>query len=372
MATVKTDNSKSSKFNFLKRGSSQPRRPKSALREWVDSVIFAVVVASLVHWLIMQPYTIPTSSMEKSLLVGDYLFVSKFHYGARTPKTILQVPLTHQTIWGTSIPSYLDWIQLPHYRLPGISSVKRNDVVVFNYPPELQFPSDLKTNYIKRCVAIAGDTIQIRNKQIYINGQVGENPVHMQTSYYMKTSESVSERVFLKYKVTDVNEVQDGYLLQTEKETAEKLKGLSFVKEITEYDNQESSFPNSPLFNWTPDNFGPLYIPKEGDKIMLNEQNTALYKNAILNYEANDDITYEEGRLMRDGKPLPNYTFKQNYYFMMGDNRHNSLDSRFWGFVPADHIVGKALFVWWSVDEHSSWLDIADKVRWNRIFTGIK
>ena len=380
MASTQTSSPVKRRFTFGGTKKDTPRKPKSALREWIDSVLFAVIVASLVHWLVMQPYTIPTSSMEKSLLVGDYLFVSKFHYGSRVPRTLLQVPLTHQTIWGTNIPSYLEWIYLPYMRLPGISRIKNNDVVVFNYPTELQFPSDLKTNYIKRCVGIAGDKLEIRNKQVYINGKPLENPERMQTSYFLQTSESISDRVFLRYDITDVVQLPNGYIMQTGTETAAKLKELTFISKIMEVTDatrgslnlmRDPTFPNNPNYNWSTDNFGPLYIPREGDKVKLDEKTLPLYQYAIINYEDNENAKVESGKLFIDGKEVAEYTFKQNYYFMMGDNRHNSLDSRFWGFVPEDHIVGKALFVWWSVDQNASRLEITDKIRWNRLFRGI-
>lgn len=384
MASTQTSSPAKRRFPFSGQKSDTPRKPKSAFREWIDSILFAVIVASLVHWLIMQPYTIPTSSMEKSLLVGDYLFVSKFHYGARIPRTILQVPLTHQTIWGTEIPSYLEWIYLPYMRLPGISRIKNNDVVVFNYPTEIQFPSDLKTNYIKRCIGIAGDSLLIRNKQVFINGKPAENPENMQTSYFLQTEGEVSDRVFYRYDITDFGYVPsqsgEGYVVQLQPGTAEKLKGLDFIRKTEELSDNNSHkyihsahsvFPSNPNYGWTQDNFGPLYIPREGDKIQLNDRTLALYRYAIINYEDNEDAKVENGKLFIGGQEVSEYTFKQNYYFMMGDNRHNSLDSRFWGFVPEDHIVGKASFVWWSVDKEASWLEITDKIRWNRLFRGI-
>ena len=202
------------KFWVKKKKEDQP--PKSKLREWGDAILFAVVAATLIRWLIMEAFTIPTPSMEKSLLVGDFLFVSKFHYGTRTPKTPLQVPLTHQKIWLTNIPSYLDWIQLPQYRLPGFTSIKRNDVVVFNVPgiaennfeefdksKWIDYPVDLKTNYIKRCVAVPGDALEIRDQQIYINGEKGENPENMQFSYVVESKSGISDRVLDKNNIDD-------------------------------------------------------------------------------------------------------------------------------------------------------------------------
>ncbi len=395
MASTQTSSPAKRRFTFGGQKKDAPRKPKSALREWIDSVLFAVIVASLVHWLVMQPYTIPTSSMEKSLLVGDYLFVSKFHYGSRVPRTLLQVPLTHQTIWGTNIPSYLDWIYLPYMRLPGISRIKNNDVVVFNYPSELQYPSDLKTNYIKRCVGVAGDSLKIVNQQVYINGAPLKNPENMQHLYKMVTSTTVSDRIFWKYgirtftyglnpmtgrqeKIYEVIQVPDGYMFHTTAATAARLKELDFVKDMVlqvSPPNERGDRVIQPAnAKWNHDNFGPLYIPKKGDRISLNANILPLYQSAIINYEDNENAKVENDKLYIDGKEVTEYTFKQNYYFMMGDNRHNSEDSRYWGFVPEDHVVGKALFVWWSVaadGEGAEWPDITEKIRWNRLFRPI-
>src|SRR5688500_18432605 len=197
-------------WQFWKRkyGKKEEVKPKSKLREWGDAILFAVIAATLIRWLIMEAYTIPTPSMEKSLLVGDFLFVSKFHYGTRTTTTPLQVPLTHQKIWFTEIPSYLEWIKLPQYRLPGITTVKREDVVVFNVPPielneNIDYPVDLKTNYIKRCVAIPGDTLKVVNRQVYVNGVAEKNPPLMQFSYQVTANDDINERILRKYKIYD-------------------------------------------------------------------------------------------------------------------------------------------------------------------------
>jgi len=183
-------------FKFFSKKDQAEKKKKGPVREWVDAITFAVVAATLIRWAFMEAFTIPTSSMENSLLVGDFLFVSKINYGPRTPKTPLQIPLTHQKIWGTEIPSYLEWIQLPQYRLPGFDDVERNDVVVFNYPKE-DHPVDLKTHYIKRCVAIPGDELEIRNNQVYINGELGENPERMQFRYYLFTKQAINQRVLI-------------------------------------------------------------------------------------------------------------------------------------------------------------------------------
>jgi signal peptidase I len=369
----------------------QPAKPKSKAREWWDAILFAVIAATLIRWLIMEAYTIPTPSMENSLLVGDFLFVSKFHYGTRTTTTPLQVPLTHQKIWFTEIPSYLEWIKLPQYRLPGISHVKREDVVVFNVPPrELNeykdYPVDLKTNYIKRCVAIPGDTLRIIDRQVTINGTPSPNPPLMQYSYIVIADNEINERVLNKYKIYEddyqiVGRPGDGvvYQMYITQELADELKKLNFIREVkiatyngndgfgtrTAKNVESNIFPDSKLFPWNGDFFGPLVIPAAGMKIQINEQTLATYGTTIQLYDHNDNVKIENGKLLIDGKEVVEYTFKQNYYFMMGDNRHNSLDSRYWGFVPEDHIVGKAFFIWLSIDRNA---DFVNKIRWNRFF----
>ncbi len=364
-------------IGILKRKKKEKKK-KSQLREWIDAIVFAVVAATIIRWILIEAFTIPTPSMEKSLLVGDFLFVSKVHYGARTPKTPLQVPLTHQTIWGTNIPSYLDWIQLPQYRLPGFSEVKNNDVVVFNYPPELEHPVDLKTNYIKRCVGIPGDMLEIKNKQVYINNEVLPEPGQMQTNYYVTTKDAVkiNDRIFKKYNINlnEVREVKSGvYSVHVSEEVAESLKSLNFVESVLEvkYDKGVDSdriFPSDKQYNWSLDNFGPLKIPQEGETIPINAENLALYGTIITTFEHLDDAVVEGNTLLIDGQAVEEYTFTQNYYFMMGDNRHNSQDSRIWGFVPEDHILGKGLLIWWSVAPPDPDLNIFERIRWDRLF----
>lgn len=363
-------------------------KKKSAAREWFDSVLFAVVAATLIRWLFFEAFTIPTPSMENSLLVGDFLFVSKLHYGTRTPKTPLQVPLTHQTIWGTNLSSYSDAIQLPQYRLPGFSEVKRGDVVVFNYPPELQHPVDLRTNYIKRCVGLPGDSLVIRDAQVYVNGQAMENPPRMEDEYFVATTTSVNEdKVFRENGISEFYSYSEtfndsipgndetGYIVYTTSAIAAKLKEYDFVKDVRVVKAssgyvEPGLYPQSALFKWNRDNYGPVLIPAEGMTIQLTPENVALYKDVIKNYDGNENVVVDGNQITIDGKAATSYTFKQDYYFMMGDNRHNSADSRYWGFVPMDHIVGKAVFVWMSIDPNPT--SIANKIRWSRLFRVIE
>jgi signal peptidase I len=387
-------------WKFWNKAGTAKQKPKSKVREWWDAILFAVVAATLIRWLIMEAYTIPTPSMENSLLVGDFLFVSKFHYGTRTTTTPLQVPLTHQKIWFTNIPSYSTAIRLPQYRLPGLTHVKREDVVVFNVPPKdlndgIDYPVDLKTNYIKRCVGIPGDTLMIRDKQVFANGTPINNPPDRQYSYDVLSSSQISERNLdkLGLGVEDfrgINHLQDGtvyYELCLTAEKAEEMKQLPWIKSIRQLQDAETS-PTIPYdsryflgdhfknlrdsaraFDWTGDNFGPVWIPKKGATIQINAETLALYGTTIALYDHNDNAKVEGGKLIIDGKEVTEYTFKQNYYFMMGDNRHNSLDSRYWGFVGEDHIVGKAFFIWLSLDPNKNFLN---KVRWSRFFNLIE
>jgi signal peptidase I len=375
-------------------------KPISKTREWWDAILFAVIAATLIRWLIMEAYTIPTPSMENSLLVGDFLFVSKFHYGTRTTSTPLQVPLTHQKIWFTNIPSYVEWIKLPQYRLPGFTSVKREDVVVFNVPgieennwgnsnerTWIDYPVDLKTNYIKRCVGVPGDIFEIKDRQVYANGQALSNPEEMQFNYRMITKDIVSDRNLEKFEIdpddllTNVAPLNDGtfeYILSLTKAKVDNIKAAKapYITSL-ELDERPSGtlFPsyNNPDavkdFKWTGDNFGPLWIPQKGAKIQINDSTLSLYGKTIVLYDHNKNAKIEGNKLLIDGKEVNEYTFDQDYYFMMGDNRHNSLDSRYWGFVPEDHIVGKAFFIWLSLDKNGG---VSNKVRWNRFFKLIR
>lgn len=378
----------------------KPHARKSPLREWTDSVLFAVVAATLIRFLVMEAFAIPTPSMESNLMVGDYLFVSKLHYGSRTPQTPLQMPLTHQKIWGTNIPSFSTAIQLPTFRLPGFTQVKNGDVVVFNYPPlrpnEPDYPKDLRTNYIKRCIGIPGDVVQIRQEQVFINGKAAVMPERAQTTWFMKTTEVLDDHFFRQYAiVNDFNspegpfinwqpvEVQNaatkaseliGYRINTSRAMLEKIKALDWVKGVeplTEPAGQTGpGIYGSSVYAWNQDNFGSLTVPKKGMTVPVNRETIALYGPVISRYEDNANVVQTPTSITIGGKAVTEYTFKQDYYFMMGDNRHNSEDSRYWGFVPEDHVVGKAVFVWMSVDPAPE--NVWHKIRWNRLFRVIR
>ena len=373
-----------------------PKKQKSAFREWLDSVAFAVVAATLIRFFVFEAYTIPTPSMESSLMVGDFLFVSKLHYGVRTPKTPLQLPLTHQKIWFTDIPSYLRWLDLPIFRLPGFSSVKQGDAVVFNVPnyeEDGDAPVDLRTFYVKRCVATPGDVLEVRDQQVIVNGKAMENPVRMQHPIFMKTKENLEDKFFEEYGIRnspdasydsadwlplaepDSQNVLWGYKLNTSKAMMEEIQALPFKKsfDVNLFKDPKGVtfidiFPHdTTLFKWNRDFYGPLKVPAKGLTVPLTPGNVALYSEAIQKYEGNKNVVVNGYQITIEGKAITSYTFKQDYYFMMGDNRHNSADSRFWGFVPSDHIVGKAFFVWMSIDPNKpliSW----NKIRWDRIF----
>lgn len=357
---------------------------KSLIAEWTEAIGFAVIAATLIRWLIMEAYTIPTPSMEKSLLTGDFLFVSKFHYGTRTTTTPLQVPLTHQKIWFTDIPSYVEWIKLPQFRLPGISKVKRGDVVVFNVPPVnlndgIDYPVDLKTNYIKRCMALPGDTIQVIDKKVYINGVPEKEPPLMQYKYKVVANQQINERVLKRYNITDYQVSRRSgdsiqYQMFLTPDQAETLAKLDFIRDVqvrakTAENVEWNIFPNPRVFPWNGDFFGPVVIPARGMTIDITPETLAMYGETIRKYDHNKDVKIKEDKLFINGAEVTQYTFKQDYYFMMGDNRHNSLDSRYWGFVPEDHIVGKAFFIWLSLDPNARFLD---KIRWDRFFKMIR
>ncbi|UMB61632.1 signal peptidase I [Lutibacter sp. A80] len=363
-------------------------KSRTELGEWVSSIVFAIIAATLVHTYIMQPYTIPTSSLEKSLLVGDFLFVSKFHYGARTPMTTVAAPMVHDSLPFIGTKSYLQKPQLPYFRLPGFQDIKRNEIVVFSWPVDtvqrffdtsnihVKKPIDKKSNYVKRAVGIPGDSLEIRQGYIYINGEKTILPDRAQTQYMHKVvtnGQQLSATTLKRYNVTEGRNFGDYYNLNLTDENAAKLRKnpiiKSVTKELTPAGNYNSRvFPHSPLYPWSDDNYGPIYIPEAGKTVALNSKSLPFYKRIIEVYE-NNNLTVNGDQIFINGKEATEYTFKQDYYWMMGDNRHNSEDARYWGYVPFDHVVGKPVFIWFSWDTNGN--GIAEKIRWERLFTTV-
>lgn len=412
--------------------------PPNKTMDTLGSLSFAIVVATLVHSYLIQPFVIPTSSLEKSLLVGDFLLVSKFHYGARTPMTPIAAPMVHDTLPVIKTKSYLSEPSLPYFRFPALQSIERNDIVVFNWPADTLFhmykaadkrydkPIDKKTNYVKRCTAIPGDKIEIKDGIIFINGTESILPERAKPQYmhkiYSKNGvatttllENESTEFSRKFITTIYNQnqvdalspyvrgsfqnndgtvtvltdpkgipnsvISNNNLSITEVndfereanftlENAEKLRKKSIVDSIVRIINKDvekTIFPGTK--DWNVDNLGPIYIPQAGKTVELNKETLPFYKKVISEYEGKD-LKVNGNEIRIDGKVATSYTFEQDYYWMMGDNRHNSLDSRYWGFVPADHIVGKPIFIWMSIDGINdgvkNW-----SIRWDRLFTTV-
>src|SRR6201996_9603723 len=336
-------------------------KSKSIVREWADALAFAIIIAALIRMFFMEAYVIPSGSMENSLLVGDYLFVSKMSYGARTPITPVAVPFTHHTLPFFHTKAYWDGIQLPYYRLPGFGKVKKGDIVVFNYPMDADAPYyrpvDKRENYIKRCQATPGDTLTIADAQVYINGKAAPNPANSKPGYMVKTNGTPIDKKLLKDQVIEIRYqyTPSDYEVLMTRQSANVLKHQPNIILVKEYNQLKGVydpdiFPQNPRFKWNADNMGPIIIPKKGWTIKLDSNTFPVYKRAISVYE-NNKVDIVGNDILINGKKTNTYTFKLNYYWMMGDNRHNSEDSRYWGLVPEDHIVGKAVFIWMSVDD---------------------
>ncbi len=416
--------------------------PKSASGEWVSSIVFAVVAATLVHTYFIQPYVIPTGSLERTLRVGDLLFVSKFHYGARVPMTTLAAPMVHDTLPVLHTRSYLKKPQLPYMRLPGFQQVNRNDLVVFSWPADTvrQFfraesrvdkPIDKKSNYVKRCVGVPGDSLQVIDGYVYINGKQLQLPdrarpmydytVYAQKGVSTRWLQEVGANEFVRtYLLQGASPQQLGllqpYIYRAEPANGQvalltpseglplevvRQAGISQIREVSTRERQVALtdemveklrsvsgvdsivkliepagvpgvniFPQDPgRYPWNYDNIGPIYIPGKGDQVALTPETLPLYKKIIRDYEGHT-VSVSGNRVMVDGQPADRYTFSQNYYWMMGDNRDHSEDSRAWGYVPANHIVGKPVFIWMSFDNFNqgmaNW-----KPRWDRVFTTV-
>lgn len=413
---------------------------KSFLQEWFDAIIFAVIAATVIRTFFLEAYKIPTPSMEKNLMVGDFLFVSKISYGPKLPNTPFTFPFTHNTLpFGDNIKSYVEIFTLPYFRLPGLGNIKRNDVVVFNFPagdtvlrfnPNITYytqldgeawityanqtggtkygfekekekyrnmirnayimqdfiitrPVDKKDNYIKRCVALPGDTIFIKDRQLYINGVKSGDTELMKFKYYIKTNSKPSiDRLKEKHDISDFD--SDIIYFENDSVLEITLTHQEYLEYVNKYGQENVIIKNKPLgyylqnynkeylpifpndikYGWTEDNFGPLLIPKKGATVDITINNLPVYRRIIQAYEKNS-LQVKDSVIYINGKATNQYTFKQDYYWLMGDNRHNSADSRFWGFVPHDHVVGKAVLIWFSSGPSVG-------IRWNRIFKRIK
>ncbi|MBC8265455.1 MAG: signal peptidase I [Flavobacteriales bacterium] len=375
-------------YTFWKKREKKPKKQKSELRSWFDAILFAVIAATILRTFLIEAYTIPTSSMEKSLLIGDFLFVSKISYGPRVPITPLAFPLVHHTMPFFGGKSYSESVKLPYHRMKGLSDanknssigVERNDCVVFNWPAEtLGRPIDKKENYIKRCVGLPGDKIEVIDGQLMVNDALQEEFEGMknQFQYTVKTKGTGLNPKILyeKYDITEggYGRNQNEYMLTLTNKSRDAIATFPNVESISKRVKEKNKFeeyiyPHSKNFSWNEDNYGPLIIPKAGITINLTTENLPLYKDIIERYEGNT-LKVVGGEIVINKEVATSYTFKMNYYWLMGDNRHNSADSRFWGFVPENHIVGKALFIWMSWDKNAKGLK---KVRWNRLFDGVK
>lgn len=412
--------------------------PVRFIMSWVDALVFALVAAYFINLFFFQNYVIPSSSLEKSLLTGDYLFVSKVSYGPRIPETPLTMPLTQHTMPIINTKSYIEWPQWDYRRVKGLGKVQLNDIVVFNYPagdtilteekyqandyyamvysfgqqiyqsqmpnpitpdslsPQQQLdyfnmlynigrnyivnnpneygsidhrPTDRRENYVKRCVGLPGQTLQIKNRIVYLDGKANKEPENVQYTYYVKLKADLPDDLLKELGISGEDLLslnQNGYMPLTKK----AVKVLSARKDLVASIRLNTDaatgevYPLNAVTGWTRDNYGPIWIPKKGETVQLTLKNIALYERPIRVYEHNQ-LDIRNGKIYINGREAHSYTFKMDYYWMMGDNRHNSADSRYWGFVPEDHIVGKPIFIWWSSDPDRRGFS---GIRWNRLF----
>ena len=409
-------------------------KPVKFVMSWVDALVFALVAVYFINLFFFQNYVIPSSSLEKSLLTGDYLFVSKVSYGPRIPETPLTMPLTQHTLPVVDCKSYIEWPHWEYRRVKGLGKVELNDIVVFNYPagdtlcsaPQYQSydyygmcysigyqiytqrpnpdslsamdrikyfntiyeagreelrrnqqeygeittrPTDRRENYVKRCVGLPGQTLQIKNRIVYLDGKANKEPENVQYSYYVKLRQRLPEEMLKELGISNEDLLSlnsAGYMPLTKRAVAMLSQRKDLVESI-EINTDASDLEIYPLNgnkHWTRDNYGPIWIPAKGKSINLTLDNIAVYERPIRVYEGND-LKITDGKIFINGKEAKSYTFKMDYYWMMGDNRHNSADSRYWGFVPEDHIVGKPIFIWWSSDPDRNGFS---GIRWNRLF----
>ncbi|HLV52093.1 MAG TPA: signal peptidase I, partial [Flavobacterium sp.] len=413
-------------------------KPKTEAGETVSSVLFAVIVATIIHTFFIQPFTIPTSSLEKTLLVGDFLFVSKVNYGARVPQTAIAFPMVHDTIPLAKVKSYSKFPQIPEMRFPGFEKPEHNDIMVFNWPVDtipyfgyrgserFDKPMDKKSNYVKRTVGLPGDNLEVKDGIVFINNKVLElgDRAKIQYKYIVESSKGVDYNIFRKEGYTEhprayiinptsqqqISLIQD-YLLDAQKlengslqiltygippeiiaqsglqfqevlstklpisltiADADKFRNSKMFDSVTKFTSKSEGTRIFPHNNelWTADNLGPIHIPAKGEVVQLTTETLPLYKGIITDYEHNK-LEVKNGSIFINDQPATTYTIQQDYYYMMGDNRHNSEDSRYWGFVPADHIVGKPVFIWMSMDPNVPMGKLFDKIRWDRLFTTV-
>ncbi len=379
---------------------------KGPIREWAEAIIFAVFAAAFIRMFLIEAYVIPTGSMEGSLLVGDYLFVSKAHYGIRTPQTVAMFPLLHNRLPFGDAESYLESPTLPYYRLPAIETIDNNDPIVFNYPegdsvyifPERTYsiydyrrnamgrraaevtsgkaelvtrPVDKMDHYVKRCIAVAGDSLEIRNQQVFINGKAAQNPSKIQFSYKITGPQIINQRMIDNLDLDVLGQNGNTLFANLNKSQIDDLKAAMPGVVIEDYPISIqfpiSAFPHDKKIsgNWNRDNFGPIWIPKAGVTVDLTPDNIALFRRLISVYEGND-LVEKNGKFIINGEETTKYTIKLNYYWGMGDNRHNSEDSRVWGYIPETHIVGKPWFIWFSTKDGN----IGKGINWSRLFSG--
>lgn len=408
--------------------------PTRFLMSWVDALVFALVAVYFINQFFFQNYVIPSSSLEKSLLTGDYLFVSKVSYGPRIPETPLTMPLTQHTLPVINCQSYIEWPHWEYRRVKGFGNVKLNDIVVFNYPagdtlvenyqnadfyrdicyatgyqlladqpvdlskmnlqqqydyfnkvyatgkayvannPQqfgeiISRPTDRRENYVKRCVGLPGMTLQIKDRIIYLDGKPNKEPDNVQYTYMVQLNQPIPDEMMkdLGISMEDLTSLnQNGYMPLTKRAAKALAANKDIVKSICMAPELENDmlYPLDGMTGWTRDNYGPIWIPKKGATVKLDMKNIAIYERPIRSYEHNN-LEVKNGKIYINGKQTDHYTFKMDYYWMMGDNRHNSADSRYWGFVPEDHIVGKPIFIWWSSDPDRHGFS---GIRWNRLF----
>ena len=426
--------SKKIRWDWWKDLDSFPRM----IMSWVDALVFALVAVYFINLFFFQNYVIPSSSLEKSLLTGDYLFVSKVSYGPRIPQTPLTMPLTQHTLPVANMKSYIEWPQWDYRRAPGLGKIQFGDIVVFNYPAgdtvvseprwqpqdyyqmcygygqqilqqqginvpldslqpldlrhyyELAYqagrqyilsdpneygklmwrPADRRENYVKRCVGLPGQTLQIKNRIVFIDDKPMKEPENVQYTYFVKLKEMLPDELMRELGISqeDLTQLnQFGYMPLTKRAVTELSRRKDLVASIRLNTEQivGDIYPLNARYGWTRDNYGPVWIPQKGKSVKLTLENLPVYERPIRVYEGNDLQVTRDGKILINGKETKEYTFKMDYYWMMGDNRHNSADSRYWGFVPEDHIVGKPIFIWWSSDPDRHGMN---GVRWNRLF----